>query len=397
LFSFPWPDKLLQKKVKDFLSMIRNIWVIQQYDSVVSDRSKPRGRVACSVANCMRSFAYDFRLFVTRLDDRRYNQDEREMNLSALWSAFQGARHSLELLADIAAQILTRNLRGGQILSLVWQSKFIQAADERSKSLLLAVQKAAFEPFLAMLESWIYRGVVDDPFDEFMIYVTPSMRNAKTDLGPRGLDLGYLLDEPFSAINRDHASPNHDEFAEGSTPRLPGTVPAYFSEDFWTKAYSLHDHLVPHFLSGSPARQIVDAGKYVNAIKKCGECFHCPYEGGLKFTGSEGALIDAIAKAHAYASHRLVKFLIDQHRLLDVLGAVKHHFLMDQADFMEEFLILCDSELGGCIGDANINRLNTLLELALRTSIGANEPYKDDIKGDDQESNANNYFNVSFR
>lgn len=231
-----------------------------------------------------------------------------------------------------------------------------------------------------MLETWLYRGILDDPFDEFMIVIEPHMRVAGAQA---------TVDEDF-----DDDEDSIDDDGEARAMCTPGArrstsvagggelgSEAYFSEDFWTKTYFVRKDYVPEFLVGTAAQQIVDTGKYLNVIKKCGQASRCPFEAAIEFSEGDTPLLCTIAKAHAFASQSLLKFLVDQHDLFGVLRVVKHYFLMDQGDFMEEFMALCDAELGGCVGECNINRLNTLLELALRLSIGADEHHKDDITG----------------
>lgn len=52
---------------------------------------------------------------------------------------------------------------------------------------------------------------------------------------------------------------------------------------------------------------------------------------------------------------------------------------MEQGDFIVQLLDLCEEELEKDIEDVAPNRLQTLLELALRTSCGKFDPYKEDV------------------
>lgn len=60
--------------------------------------------------------------------------------------------------------------------------------------------------------------------------------------------------------------------------------------------------------------------------------------------------------------------------------SVKHYFLLDQGDFIVQFMDSCEAELSKNIDDIVPTRLESLLELALRTSAANGDPYKDDMR-----------------
>lgn len=60
--------------------------------------------------------------------------------------------------------------------------------------------------------------------------------------------------------------------------------------------------------------------------------------------------------------------------------SVKHYFLLDQGDFIVQFMDSCETELNKNIDDVVPTRLESLLELALRTSAANGDPYKDDMR-----------------
>ena len=62
--------------------------------------------------------------------------------------------------------------------------------------------------------------------------------------------------------------------------------------------------------------------------------------------------------------------------------SVKHYFLHDQGDFIVQLMDMCEGELAKNINDIVPHRLESLLELALRTSTANCDPYKDDIRAE---------------
>ena len=58
---------------------------------------------------------------------------------------------------------------------------------------------------------------------------------------------------------------------------------------------------------------------------------------------------------------------------------MKHYFLLDQGDFIVQFMDLCEAELLQNVNAVEPARLESLLELALRTSAANSDPYKDNV------------------
>lgn len=68
--------------------------------------------------------------------------------------------------------------------------------------------------------------------------------------------------------------------------------------------------------------------------------------------------------------------------LISVHRSVKHYFLHDQGDFIVQLMDMCEGELVKNINDIVPHRLESLLELALRTSTANSDPYKDDMRAE---------------
>lgn len=60
--------------------------------------------------------------------------------------------------------------------------------------------------------------------------------------------------------------------------------------------------------------------------------------------------------------------------------SVKHYFLLDQGDFIVQFMDMAEEELQKDIDYIMPTRLESLLELALRTSVVNDDKYKDDVR-----------------
>ena len=60
--------------------------------------------------------------------------------------------------------------------------------------------------------------------------------------------------------------------------------------------------------------------------------------------------------------------------------SIKHYFLLDQGDFIVQFMDMADDEMRKKMDEIMPTRLESLLELALRCSTANIDPYKDDLK-----------------
>lgn len=53
---------------------------------------------------------------------------------------------------------------GGATLSLLHDRSFSYTGDSQAQELCLHLTKAASTPYFEILEKWIYRGIIDDPY-----------------------------------------------------------------------------------------------------------------------------------------------------------------------------------------------------------------------------------------
>ena len=99
----------------------------------------------------------------------------------------------------------------------------------------------------------------------------------------------------------------------------------------------------------------------------------------IKYVSNSEQYTASFEKAHTFASKTLLDLLVKDRDLIGHLRSVKHYFLLDQGDFIVQFLDLCESELQQNVNDVEPRRLESLLELAQRTSAANTDPYKDNV------------------
>lgn len=72
--------------------------------------------------------------------------------------------------------------------------------------------------------------------------------------------------------------------------------------------------------------------------------------------------------------------MIRGHDLPGHLRSIKHYFLLDQGDLFVHFMDMAGEELRKPMTEIPPSRLESLLELALRTSLVDSDPYKDNLR-----------------
>ncbi|CAH8634198.1 unnamed protein product [Schistosoma guineensis] len=99
----------------------------------------------------------------------------------------------------------------------------------------------------------------------------------------------------------------------------------------------------------------------------------------LVYNKEHSVFLDKIDQAHLYASTLLLKLMLQQKDLKEHLKSVKRFFLLDQGDFIVHFMDAAAAELRKNSEIISQLRLNSLLELALRTSTANSDPFKDNL------------------
>jgi gamma-tubulin complex component 2 len=211
------------------------------------------------------------------------------------------------------------------------------AGDAASAQLFEYLVSRASAPFLRMLEAWIYRGAIEDPYSEFLVAENKALTKQS------------LMED--------------------------------YSDEYWTERYALRDASCPRFLE-SHATKILTTGKYINAVRECDGTrdLRCPMSSTpLSYTADErvyGAKIDA---AFQWASKTLMDVLLVSESLLGRLASLKHYFLIDEGDWFVHFMDASAEELSKPVGELSRTKLESLLELSIRTSICNADTYKEDV------------------
>uniref|UniRef100_A0A9L0TB72 Gamma-tubulin complex component n=1 Tax=Equus caballus TaxID=9796 RepID=A0A9L0TB72_HORSE len=291
------------------------------------------GQVNHALAAAMRTLVKEYLILVTQLEQL---QRQGLLSLQKLWFYIQPAMRTVDILASLATSVDKGECLGGSTLSLLHDRSFNYTGDSQAQELCLYLTKAASVPYFEILEKWIYRGIINDPYSEFMVE-EHELRKEK--------------------IQED------------------------YNDKYWDQRYTVVQRQIPSFLQ-KMAGKILSTGKYLNVVRECGHDVTCPVAKEIIYTLKERAYVEQIEKAFNYASKVLLGFLMEEKELVAHLRSIKRYFLMDQGDFFVHFMDLTEEELKKPVDDITPTRLEALLELALRMSTANTDPFKDDLKID---------------
>lgn len=246
--------------------------------------------------------------------------------------------------------------KGGSILAIIAAGMFNMSGDPVTKKLYGFLLNKASVPYINMLESWIHKGEIRDPYEEFMIVKSRkvSKENIKED----------------------------------------------FNDAYWEQRYTIRENYVPSFLVPLKSK-ILLAGKYLNVIRECGihlsqadrsasatvhpsASTNVLERNDILAALSGGRLVDTIEDAYQYANKKLLDLLLKDKQLLGRLRSMKRYFFLDQSDYFTHFLDLASAELKRPSKEVSLNKLQSLMDLALRnpSSVTVNDIFKEDLKVD---------------
>uniref|UniRef100_A0A3Q3W4B6 Gamma-tubulin complex component n=1 Tax=Mola mola TaxID=94237 RepID=A0A3Q3W4B6_MOLML len=331
-------DSTLDMSVKELVNRI--LPVASYYSTItrfIEEKSSfEYGQVNHALTAAMRTLMKEYLILVTQLE---HLQRQCLLSLQKLWFYIQPTMRAMEILASIASSVDKGECMGGSTLSLLHDRTFNYTGDSQAQELCLYLTKAASVPYFEILEKWIYRGIIKDPYSEFMVEEHELQKEK---------------------IQED------------------------YNDKYWDQRYTIVQHRIPSFLQ-KMADKILSTGK--NEQKKetnlrCGRDVTCPDAKEVLYTLKERAYVEQIEKAYNYASKVLLDFLMEEKELVSRLRSIKHYFLMDKGDFFVHFMDLTEEELKKPVDDIVPPRLEALLELALRMSTANTDPFKDDLKID---------------
>lgn len=261
----------------------------------------------------------EYAIFIEILEQKNR---QRSLHLHELWYHIQNVMSSMKTMTELVLSITENKTHGGLTLTALHEylNKII-APITLDTHLCFHITKNSASPYMESVKQWIFNGVIYDPFNEFMIFENTRVRK--------------------------------DAYSEG----------------YWENKYQLRNSMVPSFLD-DVKHYILKAGKYLNAMKECAEFdqkpMNLPPIRNLEYS-EEKEYNDVIIKAYKHTSKALLKYMLDEHKLVRRISTAKKYFLLQQGDFVVQILDTCNEELDKEINDVIPSRLATLVEMAIKT------------------------------
>ncbi|RMZ99511.1 gamma-tubulin complex component [Brachionus plicatilis] len=297
-------------------------------------------------------------VFICQLENL---QRKGNLSLQKLWYYVNPIMGFMDILASIIKVINKGDCCGSAVIDILYEKVLAYSGDPKLQELIFYLAQTTSRPYFEMLQDWIFKGQINDPYNEFMISEDKDITKEK------------LKDD--------------------------------FNEKFWEKKYSINSQNIPKFLAAI-SEKILLTGKYLNSIFETGSIlgkdvnsnelvsyekeperfvkkskrFDLPEPVVIHFTIKEEVYKQIVENAYNFSSKILLNLLLKDHRLIDRLRSLKHYFLLDQSDFMVHFMDISEEELNKTNSEIRLNKIESLLEVSLRITSANSDPYKDDLR-----------------
>ena len=306
----------------------------QHYSAVVAwcEAVRPKdGLVNQALAAGVEQLVLDYTKLVCQLEQRLARA---ELTLHSLHHALQSSKQCMKLLAGLVQDVTARQATGGATLSILHAKQLHCASHPKSEKVIQFLTELAAKPFFETMSAWLHRGVIVDPGRDFFV-------------------------EDHEVVDR-------------------ACLPTEYNDDYWEKRYGLRLDQLPTFLARY-ADTVLRTGKYLNVIQQCDKTAKWRPIVPLQYLQNPEHYSEIFTEAHQFASTNLLQLLINDRDLIGHLKSVKKYFLMEQGDFICQFLDLCEPELSQSVDCVEPARLESLLEMAARTSTANYDAYKDNL------------------
>ncbi|EMS52405.1 Gamma-tubulin complex component 2 [Triticum urartu] len=323
-------DLALQELTRRIFPLCEDFVLASQF---VESRSHfKNGLVNHALAAALRAFLLDYQAMVAQLEHQfRLGR----LSVQGLWFFCQRMMSSLNALAVLIEKAMSNNTSGSATLNLLHSQAKAMAGDSAVRSLLEKMTDCASAAYLRMLERWVYEGVIDDPYGEFFIAENKSLQK--------------------ESLTQD------------------------YDAKYWQQRYSLKDG-IPSFLN-NVAATILTTGKYLNVMRECGHNVQVSLSENSKLTsfGSNHQYLECIKSAYDFASGELLTLMKDKYDLIGKLRSLKRYLLLDQGDFLVHFMDIAREELTKKPEDISVEKLQSLVDIALRSTAAASDPSHEDL------------------
>jgi len=322
------------------------------------------GLVAKAFCEGLRKVIREYILFVNQLEVEFTNGN---LDIQKLWYLSQPSIKMLKNLQKLCVQ--SSLIKGGSFLNIIYN--FLQnTTDAELKKMYKFLLDKSIEPYYDILKEWTCRGILNDEYEEFMV----------------------TSDKHFSKEN----------------------IGVYYYDLFWDKKFILNSKNIPEFFQNI-SDKIFFIGKSLNILRECEKIIQCPFEDEFnqfksnKNSDSEieneaenkvkanvekdnllipkklpvlpntitGSIFEVevlilfqnlINKIFDWTNSTLKEVLFVEKNLESIFKSVKKFYFMECGDFYTHLIDLSDDMLLLEKNKINFEKLENLIENALRST-----------------------------
>ena len=121
------------------------------------------GLVSHALCGAIRVLLKEYLLLVTQLDTEFMKAD---LTLQKVWFYLQNSIRIMDNLKRLAVD--AGNKKGGALLNVI-QKLMISSSDTSIRDFFAFLLEKASLPYFQILKKWIFSGVLEDPFEEFIV------------------------------------------------------------------------------------------------------------------------------------------------------------------------------------------------------------------------------------
>ncbi|KAJ3326202.1 Gamma-tubulin complex component 2 [Boothiomyces sp. JEL0866] len=320
------------------------------------------GKCHHALAACLRQIVQEYYILVAQLEhqahtDKRFSLQKLIYYIKPTLETFTNIYLMIENIEEqkpSRSQSILNNENilkiGGTLLSFLADRMVVLGGNTEAKKLYSHLLKETAKPYFEMIEQWVCNGVLEDPYNEFMIQ---QKRNLNKE----------ILKEDYNDL-------------------------------YWEQRYTLDMDNIPTFLQPFKDK-ILTAGKYLNVLRECNqnikeinkdELSKVQIHGlsdALKIVQGE-RLLKTIDLGYAISNETLLNLFRKDYHLMDRLQSMKTFFLLDQSDYVTHFLDLAYEHLNLPAKEVSITKIVSLLELVVRTpsTTCSSDPNRDDLSAE---------------
>ncbi|XP_014246526.1 gamma-tubulin complex component 2-like [Cimex lectularius] len=279
------------------------------------------GRVNQALADHLNEYLLRFSQLVLQLEDSFF---EGSLRLTHLWLTLTESIDILKVLNNIVSWV--DESRGGETLSALHEGVRKSMADPNAQNISCSATVAASRPFLESLTTWIKKGIIFDPYHEFMIV-------------------------------RDQR--------------------ARYSND-WDNVFKCDLECTPSFLL-TVHNSILIAGKYRDAIRKCEFDKNQPESilENMAYDFLNPKYLEIIEQSCVSARKCFMNLLINDYKILTRLRTAKALYTLEFGDLFYNIIENCLEELNRPYKEISTAYLPALTFNSIETSSVRGLPFSD--------------------